>query len=170
MRLESGADVDDAIYGQVGIGVTYKISEHFSIGPGFFVNRSVSDDSTVFPIALVDWQITDRLSFRARRDFRLSYVLDANRTLTLSAVGSPFERKEFRLDDAGPVPGGVAELKAMTLGGALRWQPIQPLTVKGNLAAVINQTLTIEDRSGREVVDEDLKTSVEMMVSVRYRF
>ena len=43
-------------------------------------------------------------------------------------------------------------------------------TNKGNLVAVMNQTLTIEDRSGRDIVDADLKPSVELMASVRYRF
>ena len=169
-RLESGASIDDAIYGRFGMGLSYQISDRFSIGPGVFVRTSFADDVTAFPLPLIDWKITERLSFRSRRDFRLSYVVDAHRTVTLSAVALPFNRKQFRLDRDGPVPGGVAELKSVLLGAEVRWQPIQPLTVKGNVSAVIKQKLLIEDGAGREVVDEDLKNSAEMMVSVRYRF
>lgn len=169
-RMESGASVDDAIYSRFALGFSYQVSDRFAIGPGLLVRASFAEDFVILPIAVIDWQITDRLSFRSRSDFRLSYLLDAKRTLTLSAVMAPFDRKEFRLDDAGSAPGGIAKLRAFMAGAAVRWQPVQPLTVKGNLFAVLNQKLTIDDQSGREVVDEELKNSVEFLVSVRYRF
>ena len=111
-RVESGAEVDDAIYGRFALGISYRVSDQFTIGTGLFIRRAIDDDVTVLPIPLIDWAITDRLFFRSRRDFRLSYVLDDRRRITLSAVASPFDRKAFRLDDEGVVPGGIATFKS----------------------------------------------------------
>ncbi len=169
-RKASGASIDDAIYSRIVLGASYQISDHFAIGSGMLVRISFAEDFSILPLLLIDWQITDRLSFRSRSDFRLSYVVDARRTLTLSAVTAPFGRKQFRLDDTSAVPSGIVELKAIKVGAALRWQPIQPLTIKGDLFAAINQELTIDDQSGRNVVDVALKNSVEIMASIRYRF
>ena len=169
--FESGAAPDDALSGIAGLGVARRFSDRLSIGLGGLVLHQMGSRTVaVVPIVLLDWQMTERLALRSRQDVTLSYLLDPRRRLSVAAVASFFGRKQFRLDEAGPVPAGVAELKGFEIGGRVVWEPSAGLTVHASVEAARRQHLRVEDRAGRELVDLDLEDALRLSLAVRYRF
>ena len=169
--FESGAAPDDAVSGAVALGVTRRFSSRLSAGFGALLLHQLDSRAvTVVPIALVDWQITDRLVLRSRRDARLTYLLDARQRLSVAGVVSLFDRKQFRLDDSGAVSGGTVEIGCYAVGGRVTWRPAPGLALEGGVEAPLGQSLRVRDRSGREVFDTDMDDGLQLSVSVRYRF
>ena len=169
--FESGAAPDDALSGLAGLGVARRFSDRLSVGlGGLLLHPMGSRAVTVVPIVLLDWQMTERLALRSRQAITLSYLIDPRRRLSVAAVASFFGRKQFRLDEAGPVPAGVAELKGFEVGGRVVWEPFPALMVQGAVEAALRQNLHLEDRAGRDTVDVDLEDALRLSLAVRYRF
>ena len=169
--FESGAAPADALGGIAALGVMYRSSERLSTGLGALLLRPLGNrDITVVPIALVDWQVTDRLALRSRQDITLTYLLDPRRRLSVAAVASFFDRKQFRLDERGMIPDGVAELKGFEVGSRVTWEPSPALTVHGAVEAALGQNLHLENDAGREIVDLDLEDALRLSFAVDYRF
>lgn len=169
--FESGAAPADALSGIAGVGVMYRSSERLSVGLGGLLLRPLGNrDITVVPIALIDWQMTDRLALRSRQDVTLTYLLDPQRRLSVAAVASFFGRKQFRLDERGVIPAGAAEIKGFEVGGRVTWKSSPALTVHGTVEAALGQHLHLEDDAGREIVDLDLKDALRLSLAVDYRF
>ena len=169
--FEAGAAPDNALSGVAGLGVIRSISDRLSAGFGTLLLHPLGKQSvTVLPIALVDWQITDRLALRSRQDVVLSYLLDPKRSLSVAAAASFLGRKQFRLDERGAIPDGVAEFKGFEAGGRVTWESSPALTVHGAVEAALGQSLRVEDGAGREVVDIDLGDALRLSFAVRYRF
>ena len=169
--FESGAASDSALSGIAGLGVMRRFSDRLSIGFGALLLHPLGKRAvTVVPIVLADWQMTERLALRSRQDITLTYLLDSRRSLSVAAVGSFFGRKQFRLDERGEIPGGVADLKGFEVGGRITWEPFPALTLQGAVEAALRQNLYLEDRAGREIVDVDLEDALRLSLVVRYRF
>ena len=169
--FESGAAPDATLSGIAGLGVARRFSDRLSMGlGGLLLHPMGSQAVTVVPIVLLDWQMTERLALRSRQAITLSYLIDPRRRLSVAAVASFFDRKQFRLDEAGPVPAGVAELKGFEVGGRVTWEPFPALTVQGAVEAALRQNLHLEDRAGRDTVDVDLEDALRLSLAVRYRF
>ena len=169
--FEVGAAPDDALSGVTGLGVIRRFSDRLSAGFGVLLLHPLGNQAvTALPIVLVDWQMTDRLALRSRRDVTLTYLLDPQRRLSVAAAASFFGRKQFRLDEKGDIPGGVAEIKGFEVGGRVIWAPFPALTVHGAVEAAIDQNLHLEDGAGREIVDVDLEDALRLSLTVRYRF
>jgi hypothetical protein len=64
---EDGADFGDGISGGALLGASRKINENLTMGPGLGVLSQIEDDPFVFPIFLIDWKISDTLSFGTGR-------------------------------------------------------------------------------------------------------
>ncbi len=168
--FESAALPDDALSGVVGLGVMRRFSDRLSAGLGAILLYPLGNQAvTLVPIALVDWQIADRLTFRSRRDITLSYQVDTRGRLSVAAVGALFDRRQFRLDGRGAVREGVAELKGLEVGGRVTWKPAAALTVLLSAGTTLGQELTLEDRTGRKVVDLDVDAALQLTLALRYR-
>ena len=169
--FEPGAAPDDALSGVAGLGVVYRSSKRLSIGLGALLLRPLGNrEITAVPIVLVDWQMTDRLVLRSRQDITLTYLLDARRRLSVAAVASFFGRKQFRLDERGMIPDGVADLKGFEVGGRVTWKPFPALTVHAAAEAALGQNLHLQNNAGEEVVDLDLQDALRLSLAVGYRF
>ena len=169
--FEAGAEPHDSLSGVAVLGAMRRLSARLSAGVGVLLLHPLGKQAaTVLPFFLVDWQVTDRLALRSRQDIRLTYLLDPRRRLSVAAVGSFFGRRDFRLDERGNVPSGVAEIKGFEVGGRVVWEPFPPLVVEGAVEAALRQTLRLEDRAGREVVAVGLEDALRLSLLVRYRF
>ena len=169
--FESGAAPDDAVSGAVALGATRRFSGRLSAGFGALLLHQLDSRAvTVVPIALVDWQITERLALRSRQGVTLTYVLDARQRLSVAGVVSFFDRKQFRLDDSGAASGGTVEIGGYAVGGRVTWRPAPGLTLEGGVEAPLGQSLRVRDRSGRMVFDTDMNDGLQLSVSLRYRF
>ena len=58
-NAESGASLGDGQTGGLLTGVSYRVSDSLSIGPGLGAFTEIEDDASFFPILLIDWAITD---------------------------------------------------------------------------------------------------------------
>ena len=174
-RAESGADLGDAMTGGALVGGTYRFSDDLRLGAGVGVFTEIEDDATVFPILLVDWQITE--------DFSLETGQGAGATrgpgLTVNwtglerwrfTLGARWETWRFRLDDGGPAPDGVGEEEAIPVYLAATYAVI-PTVRLGAVAGVdAAGTLTLEDEDGRELEEEDFDPTPFVGVTFRARF
>ena len=169
--FESGAAPEDALSGAVALGMTRRFSARLSAGFGALLVHQLEGHSITFlPIALVDWRITQRLTLRSRQDVTLTYLLGARQRLSVAAVASFLERKQYRLADSGALAGGAAELGGYTLGFRLTWRPAPVLALEGAVEAPLDQNLRVLDRRGRKVVDTAVEDGLQLSVTVRYRF
>ncbi len=168
--MEEGAAFDDSVHGGIGVGTMYRISPSLSLGISLFVRVPLDGETRIFPFPFIKWDITDRLALTTNRGIALSYLLDPSRQIRISAMASYFGRKQFRLDDRGSVPGGIATISDISVGGRLEWQLFTRLIMQGDIGVVLKPNLTIEDQSGQDVVDEDLEQTLRMGLTVTYRF
>lgn len=71
-NAESGASLNDGRTEGLLAGAGYRVSDRLTIGPGLGVFSELEDDTSVFPILIIDWPITDRLSLETGRGFAAS--------------------------------------------------------------------------------------------------
>ena len=168
---ESGAGPDDAVSGAVVLGMTRRFSDRLSAGFGVLVFHQLTGRGVTFvPLAMVDWQVTERLGLRTGQDVSLTYRLDARRRLSVAAVASFLDRKQFRLAEAGRPAGGAVELGGYEIGCRLIWRPAAGLTLQGTAESVLGQALRVHDRAGRQLVDVKVGNEVRLSVAARYSF
>lgn len=160
---ESGAALDDGATVGVLAGGTYRFSEDLSIGPGVGVFSEIEDDVSLFPILLLDWAITDRLSLESGRGFAASrgpgLQLRWRQSSTWDfAVGGRYEKVRFRLDDDGPAAGGVGEDASVPVFAVARYHASRDTMLSLLVGAQTSATLRLEDSNGALVREADADT------------
>ena len=172
---ESGADWDDAIQGGVIAGFSYKINDKLTIGPGFGVLTQIEDDPSIFPVLLIDWQITDRLALRTGRGLgatqgpglQLAWEFEDQWELVF---GGRYERLRFRLDNSGIAPGGVGEEESIPLYLGVSYN-FDRFTSVSFLAGVnLAGKLTLENSSGGRISRRDYDPAPFLGIIGRVRF
>jgi hypothetical protein len=157
---ESGASSGDSATGGGLAGVSYRVSESLTIGPGVGVFSQLEDSVSVFPILIVDWKITDRLSLETGRGLgatqgpglALGYRLSDTWSFGL---GGRYESLRFRLDDKGPAPNGVGEDRSIPLYVSATYSRGRDLRISAVAGMEINGELRLEDSSGRRLARDD---------------
>ena len=97
-----------AINGGGAVGAVYSFSEKFSIGGGIGARSQILDNVLIYPIIVLNWQITDRLLFSTRMTSgwanqtgaELSYELKPGVDVGVAAV---FDYQRFRLSDGNAI-------------------------------------------------------------------
>ncbi len=117
---ESGADFSDTVTGGILGGFAYRFGENLTIGPGLGVVSQLEDNATIFPILIINWKITDKLSLETGRG--LAATLGPGLTLNYQAnekwsygIGGRYEKLRFRLDSDSAVANGIGEDTAFPL-------------------------------------------------------
>jgi len=125
---EKDSDSGDARTWGLLAGAAWRINEDLTIGPGIGVFSQLEDSSRVFPILVIDWNITERWNLSTGRGLAASQ----GPGLTLSFQMSPawsfgltgrYEDIRFRLDESGPVPNGVGRDTALPVVLSASWNP-----------------------------------------------
>lgn len=172
---ESSASLSDGASGGGLVGFSYRVSDRLTIGPGVGVLTRIEDSTDVFPILLIDWKITDRLSLETGRGLAAT----AGPGLTLNwrtsdtwrfLVGARSEKLRFRLDDNIPAPGGVGEERAIPLflGATYRFGPKAELAVLGGVE--LDGELRLDDENGDRVLKDDHDDAAIAAITFRFRF
>lgn len=172
---ESGGDLGDAMTAGLIAGANYRVSDRLSIGPGIGVFDEIEDSVNVFPILLIDWQITETLALEtggglgATRGPGLQLNSTAIEGWTLS-LGGRYETYRFRLDDDGAVPDGVGEEKgvAMFLAASYRSSPGVSVSVLAGLE--LDGKLRLEDSNGDKILSDDADPAPFVGFAFRARF
>ncbi len=156
---ESGADFGETISGGGLVGIAYRFSERLTIGPGIGVQSQLEDTATIFPILIVDWKITDRLSLSTGRGLgatlgpglTLNYQPDQKWEFT---IGGRYEKLRFRLDKDGPVPSGIGEDKAFPLFAGCTYKFSRKAHVSLVGGVELGGELRLEDNDGNQIDEE----------------
>jgi len=174
-QAEQGASLDDGRSGGLLAGAIYRFSDTFSIGPGLGVFSEIEDDTSVFPILLIDWKLSDTLSLETGGGLAASRGPGLQLTWQpLSrwrfALGGRYEKTRFRLDDKGAAPGGVGEDEAIPLYALAEYSWSDDLKLSLIGGAEVGGNLRLEDKSGNLVSESDMGTAPFLGLTFKGRF
>jgi len=117
---ETGADSGDSRTYGLFAAAAWRINEGLTIGPGIGVFSRLEDGTRVFPILVIDWDITERWNLATGRGLAasqgpgLTLSYQASRRWKVGLTGR-FKDLEFRLDDEGDNPGGIGRDQSFPL-------------------------------------------------------
>ena len=171
---EDGASLSDGQTEGVIAGMGWKFSDALTIGPGFGWYSELGGGSNAFPIVVVDWQITDRLSLQTGRGlaasqgpgFTLAYAL--NDRWKLSALAR-FEKIRFALDE-GVQGAAFGEDRSAPLLLSLDYTPWPMTSASVFVGAELNGELSLESDRGREIASSESETAPLIGFSLQSRF
>lgn len=115
----SHAAFSDAVTGGGAIGAVYSFNHDLSVGGGIGVRSRILDGVLIYPVIVVDWNITDKLQLSTRltsgwgnqTGAELSYALEDDVRIGVAGV---FDYQRFRLaDDNAIAPGGAGTTEAL---------------------------------------------------------
>jgi hypothetical protein len=172
---ESGANSGDSATGGGLAGVSYRVNDSLTIGPGVGVLSRLEDSVNVFPILIVDWKITDRLSLETGRGLgatqgpglALSYRLSETWNFSL---GGRYESIRFRLDDNGPAPDGVGEDRSIPVYVSATYSRGRDLRFSAIAGMELNGQLRLEDSGGRRLAQDDYESTPFLGATFDIRF
>lgn len=172
---ESGADMSDSVTAGAFVGVGWRVSDRLFIGPGAGVFSGLEQDTTAFPVLLLDWKITDNLALRtgsglgASRGPGLSLEWQASQDWTLG-LGTRYEEVRFRLDDTGPAPGGVGEDRAAPIFLTANWANSERASLTAVAGVETAGRLSVENAAGTTVSQTDYDPGVFLGFAFSARF
>jgi hypothetical protein len=172
---ESGADLEDSATGGGLAGFSYRFGDALTLGPGLGVLTRLEDSVNVFPILIIDWQITERLSLKTGRGLgatqgpglTLNYRVSDTWNL---ALGGRYESLRFRLDDSGPAPDGVGEDRSFPLYLSATYNRGRDLQLSLIGGVELGGTLRLDDSKGRRIAKEDYDTAPFLGFNFNFRF
>ena len=159
-NAESGADWGDSVTGGIFAGVSYRVNERLSIGPGFGVLGQLEDSTRFIPVLVINWKITDTLSLTtgptvaATLGPGLALNWEPSSKWSFS-LGGRAESLRFRLDEDGQVPDGIGDDRSFPIycGAVYHFTPRIRAGLIGGVE--LGGKLTLEDKNGHKVADED---------------
>jgi hypothetical protein len=171
-RGETSADLSDSRQFGMLAGSAYRFSDRLSLGPGFGVFSEIEEGVDLFPILLLDWRITDHLTLKTGRGLAasrgpgLTLQWQPDRVWRLG-LGVRYEKRRFRLNEAGEVPGGVGQHRALPVSLSLGYQPDPHLAFNllGGLAYA--GELQLEDADGHFLRDSEYDTATFLGLTVK---
>ena len=157
---ESGAELEDSMQGGGFAGVSYRFGDRLTIGPGIGVMSEIEDSATVFPVLIIKWKITDRLSLETGRG--LGATLGPGLVLGWKAsdnwafsIGGRYEKLRFRLDDKGMAPNGIGQDRTFPVFGGVGYSFSQRAQMSLLGGADLGGELRLEDEKGGLIAEED---------------
>lgn len=172
---ESGADWGDALTAGAFAGAAYRFSDRLTIGPGMGIMSQLEDNAAIFPLLLIEWKITGRLSLSTGQSALATQgpgiALDWEVTDRWHLLfGGRYDKQRFRLDDRGGVPGGIGENTSFPLyaGASCEISSKVRANIVGGLE--LGGELRLEDRDGRLIAADDYDPAVFLGVTFAGRF
>ena len=169
---EPGADFEDTlIYGGFA-GLQYTVNDRLKIGLGVAASTDLEDGPVVIPLPLIEWGITDTLTLRGGQNVQgieLARSIDERKHWEV-AVFASFERRRFRLDDDGPIPGGIVTDTAVPVGLSLTYQP-SPGTIFRVFGGVdVWGEVDFDDRDGDDLTERQIEPAPAVGLNLRLSF
>jgi hypothetical protein len=166
---EDGAKFSDSLFASAFGGVRYALSKTLVVGVGLAVRTQIEDNPLVVPLPMLNWQISEqwKLSSAGKPGLTLSY--SPTETLTFS-VGGAYESRDFRLDEHGPVPGGVGRETRVPIVLGVAYTPTKQISVEAGIGYSFAQNYQVLNHGGNKLGDEDLDAAGMLRVGIAYRF
>jgi hypothetical protein len=155
---EEGAEFSNSLSGGGFAGFSYRFGERLTLGPGIGAITQLEDSPSVFPVLIIDWKITERLSLSTGRG--LGATLGPGLTFNWEAasdwiisIGGRYDRLRFRLDGNGANPDGIGDDRAFAVYTSIG-HSFSPRAQVGLLGGVnLGGELHLEDKWGRGVAE-----------------
>jgi hypothetical protein len=161
---QSGADFGESVtFLGKAVGL-YHARDGLSMGLGVLVSSRLEEDVIAIPFPVIDWSVSDKWSVRtggsmSGRGWRIEVGWQATETFSLS-LGTGLEAREFRLDDAGPIPDGVGRDWRAPASLVANWKPVPQVTLRAEVGAIVFQNFAADDSTGAELADVDADPTV----------
>lgn len=179
---EDGADFGDTwTFGGVG-GATYSFSKDLTLGLALVVQERLEDDLFILPFPIIDWV----LPFDEQGRWRLSVGSRSRVGVAAGGAGVSFTPSdqwtfsagiggiglggEFRLDEDGPVPGGVARDNFVSALFGIDYRPVEWASLAGFVGVAFAGELEVLDAGGTRVVKRDVDPSPVFGLSINFEF
>jgi hypothetical protein len=146
-----------------------RVNDHFSFSIGLIARSQLEEPARVLPVPGIDWKITDRLSFRTAQGVTLSWQIDERRKW-ITDFSAGYEGRAFRLDESGPLPGGVVKDRRVPVTASLRYGPNPGLNARIFAGAVFAQQFEFLGSEGDTADTVDADPSLIAGVSGTIRF
>ena len=168
VAAESGADLSESfIYGGA-LGFTYRQSDSLSWGLGIAVRTRLEDDALIIPLPQIRAKLSERWTLASERaGLRLEYAASDALAYGLTAQ---YDSRTFRLDDAGPIPSGVATDRRVPVAFFARYAPDRNLDITAQIGASLLTNIELLDANGNDLTDDDADTALFAGLSARIRF
>ena len=153
----------------------WRISEDLTIGPGIGIFSRLESGTRIFPVVVIDWDISERWNLSTGRGLAasqgpgltLSYSLSQSWSLGIAAR---YENTEFRLDENGPTPGGVGRDQSIPMVATVNWKPNRVVKLSVFAGLEFNGTLKLKNARD-ELVDESSYDPAPLFgATIKFRF
>jgi hypothetical protein len=153
----------------------WRISEDLTIGPGIGVFSRLEDGTRIFPILVIDWDISERWNLSTGRGLAasqgpgltLSYALSQSWSL---GIAGRYENTEFRLDENGPTPGGVGRDQSIPVVAMATWDPNRIVDLSVFAGIELNGKLKLKNALGESVAESSYDPAPIFGATFKLRF
>lgn len=173
---QTGVDLDDALTMALFGGASYKFGDRLTLGPGMGLFEQIEDGVRVYPIIIVNWNITENLSLEtggglaATAGPGLSLVYKLSDKWKAGLTGR-YENKRFRLNSENTVsPNGVGEDRNVPIIANVSYFLYPSGYISGIIGYNFAGNLAIEDQGGVKRYDTDYDPSPQMGIVASFRF
>jgi len=156
---ESGAEFSETITGGGFAGASYRVNDRLTIGPGIGAFSQLEESASIFPVLIVNWKITDKLSLETGRG--LAATLGPGLTLNYKAtgklrlgVGGRYEKLRFRLDKDGDVASGVGEDSSFPIFANCSYSVNRKSSISLVAGLETGGELLVENSKGYSIIEE----------------
>jgi hypothetical protein len=171
---ESDVALSEALTGALFGGASYRFNDGLSLGPGLGVVGQLDDQPMVFPIIVVDWNITEKLNLStggglaatSGPGLSLSYKMTKHWRAGLTGR---YENKRFRLSKDGAAPSGVGEDRNIPLLGTLSYVLYPGTQLTGLFGVNFDGRLQAEDAKGNVLYSSDYGNAFTAGLTVQIR-
>jgi hypothetical protein len=170
----SGAETGESLSYGVVMSAAYAFGPNLMLGLGTGIFERL-DQSEVFPYAVIDWKINDRL--RLSNPFRAGPVGPAGLELVYApdgrwemGVGSAYRSYRFRLDDTSAVADGIGEVDFWAPFLRVGWRLGERYHFDINGGALVGGSIAIEDENGNKLGETDYETAPFIGITLKGRF
>ncbi|MEM9662601.1 MAG: DUF6268 family outer membrane beta-barrel protein [Planctomycetota bacterium] len=174
---EIDADFQDSIVGGGILGARYQVNPDLSIGANLIVQTRIQNDTVIFPVPTVDWQISDYWNLQLGTLNQLPGTVtgglavthDLTDTIDIGGfVGGAFG--EYRLaDDNSSVSSGILEDTAIPLGTFLTYDYSPNVSIRGSVHAVVWREITLRSTGGGSVGEVEYQPTLAASLGVQIK-
>jgi len=174
-NAESGASLNDGRTEGVLAGIGWRVSDTLFIGPGFGWFSELGGGSDAFPIIVIDWGITDKLSLTTGRGLAasqgpgLTLEYNLNNKWKLGLTGR-YEKIRFALNNDATSPARYGEDRTLPLVLSVQYTLWPMTTVGAFVGGEFDGKLSIEDANARTIASSEYDTAGFTGLVFRSRF
>jgi hypothetical protein len=179
---EAGADFRNTLTGGVSLGFAYSFSKELTLGLTATAQTRLEDDLFVLPLPTVNWTLPGDPQGRWR--LQIGRVQGGPPTAAGAAIvyapspavsvfggiGASGLGGDFRLDDDGPVPGGVGRDQSFPLILGLDWRPSPALHISAFGGVSMLGEIELLDAAGRTIGKRDVDPAPTIGLAVTWQF